>query len=26
AVLYLSDESGPILSMRDALGQDWSLP
>ena len=26
AVLYLSDENGPILSMRDALGQDWSLP
>jgi hypothetical protein len=26
AVLYLSDETGPILSMRDAQGQDWSLP
>jgi hypothetical protein len=26
AVLYLSDERGPILSMRDAAGQDWSIP
>lgn len=26
AVLYLSDERGPILSMRDAEGQDWSIP
>jgi len=26
AVLFLSDEGGPILSMRDAAGQDWSLP
>ena len=26
AVLYLSDENGPILNMRDNAGQDWSLP
>jgi hypothetical protein len=26
AVLFLSDERGPILSMRDTAGQDWSLP
>jgi hypothetical protein len=26
AVLYLSDEHGPILTMRDAAGQDWSIP
>jgi hypothetical protein len=26
AVLYLSDERGPILNMRDSTGQDWSIP
>ena len=26
AILYLSDERGPILNMRDAAGQDWSIP
>ena len=26
AVLYLSDERGPILSRGDAEGQDWSIP
>lgn len=26
AVLFLSDEDGPILNMRDTAGQDWSLP
>jgi hypothetical protein len=26
AVLYLSDENGPILNMRDTTGQDWSMP
>ena len=26
AVLFLSDENGPILNMRDISGQDWSYP
>jgi hypothetical protein len=26
AVLYLSDENGPILNMRDTTGQDRSIP